>query len=482
MDLDAATTHMEKDQEGEDASSDSILDYIATLEIKTTLYEDVFTAVSVFRSLPPLAQNVVMRMLWLPNGVKSDIIKAWFKPQLQTQTQQKVGNLSNRHLPNPHPHTMHRLERLNLLSYDDDNDTYNVEPKFRASLRKYILNDSPITQASHDKNPPDNKTIASHARKSWEKLLRFLIDNDEEDEMDTDTKGSRDEGLEKVLLFSGLIEKFEERTRITPKGFSFLFLPHRKQVWTFLLGYVKYISKLQGNKRVAEQDTLRMLFKLSHLSLGEGYPTKQLSDAERRVLMTLRPFGFVYQEKDSSSRYYPTALATSLASMEDTLRDTLGQTHGRIVVETTFRIVAYTVSEIQIKLLSKFVRMDYRLPNVVIGMLTKESVTKALRSGITASGILTYLEQYAHPSMKRNSRKGIALPKPVHDRIRGWQADRERLVTHPAVFLKDFTSVNEYEEVLERARELGGLLLENENRRWLFVTTDCMKKLKFSSR
>lgn len=42
---------------------------------------------------------------------------------------------------------------------------------------------------------------------------------------------------------------------------------------------------------------------------------------------------------------------------------------------------------------------NFRFPNVVVGVLTRDSVRQAFRGGITAEQIISYLEQHAHPSV-----------------------------------------------------------------------------------
>lgn len=41
-----------------------------------------------------------------------------------------------------------------------------------------------------------------------------------------------------------------------------------------------------------------------------------------------------------------------------------------------------------------------RFPNLVVGVLTRDSVRQALRGGITADQIISYLEQHAHPNVR----------------------------------------------------------------------------------
>ena len=90
-------------------------------------------------------------------------------------------------------------------------------------------------------------------------------------------------------------------------------------------------------------------------------------------------------------------------------------------METTFKVYAFTTSAFQLALLSLFVRMDYKLPNMVVGLITKDSIRNALKHGITSKEvcdfavnseltsivnesfceqICLYLEQYAHPQMR----------------------------------------------------------------------------------
>lgn len=75
------------------------------------------------------------------------------------------------------------------------------------------------------------------------------------------------------------------------------------------------------------------------------------------------------------------------------------QDKGHIVVETNYRVYAYTDSNLQVALLALFTELLYRFPNLVVGVLTRDSVRQALRGGITAEQIISYLEQHAHPNV-----------------------------------------------------------------------------------
>ena len=53
---------------------------------------------------------------------------------------------------------------------------------------------------------------------------------------------------------------------------------------------------------------------------------------------------------------------------------------GHVIVETNYRVYAYTSSLVEMEILRLFTRADYRLPNLYVGMLTRESVQNALRA------------------------------------------------------------------------------------------------------
>ena len=47
-------------------------------------------------------------------------------------------------------------------------------------------------------------------------------------------------------------------------------------------------------------------------------------------------------------------------------------------------------------------REDYRFPNLVVGVLTRESLNDAFRKKITAQQIMKFLQTHAHPLCKQN--------------------------------------------------------------------------------
>ena len=63
-----------------------------------------------------------------------------------------------------------------------------------------------------------------------------------------------------------------------------------------------------------------------------------------------------------------------------------------------------------------FCRTDALLPNLYVGMITRESISRALDSGISAEMIIGYLDQHAHPNV---ANKLPCVPSVVTDQVRG---------------------------------------------------------------
>jgi transcription initiation factor TFIIH subunit 4 len=199
---------------------------------------------------------------------------------------------------------------------------------------------------------------------------------------------------------------------------------------------------------MSETEVLSFLFMLGSLELGQDYTTSTLSPTQLQMLDDLSAMGIVYRSSKESRTFYPTRLATTLTSDSGALLgsdiattakpDTSkAQNKGFIIVETNYRLYAYTNSLIQIAILSLFTKLQHRFPNLVSGKLTKESVHRAVQSGITSAQIISYLTTYAHPQMQKNN---PPLPPTVMDQIRLWEYEGERVEVTNGYLMREFGS------------------------------------------
>ena len=159
-----------------------------------------------------------------------------------------------------------------------------------------------------------------------------------------------------------------------------------------------------------------------------------------------------------------------------------------IIIETNYRIYAYTSSPLQIAVLSLFTTFHMCFPGMVTGRLTRESIRRAISYGITADQIVKYLDSHAHEEMRRqeSAMKRTVLPPTVVDQIKLWQLENDRIQTTPGFLFKDFESPEDYLAIANYAEEVGVSAWRDDAREMFFAKKhepirDFMKSRKKAS-
>ena len=230
-------------------------------------------------------------------------------------------------------------------------------------------------------------------------------------------------------------------------------------------------------------DVLSFLFTLGSLELGISYSTSNLTPTQQQMLDDLSDFGLVYRRSPNEERYYPTRLATTLTSdapalpnnsLTATTTSLSGATSeaaqnekGYIILETNYRLYAYTSSPLLISILSLFSTLHTRYPNLVTAKVTKTSVQNAISAGITSDQIITYLTTHAHPILRSHT---PVLPPTVVDQIRLWQIEGERMTAWKGYLIRGLDSTEEYEKAVQYAEALGVLRKEFRSKGSFFVS------------
>lgn len=256
------------------------------------------------------------------------------------------------------------------------------------------------------------------------------------------------------------------------EGFQFLLMDTEDQVWYFIL---QYLSTVEG-RGISLVECLQFIFQLSFLTLGKDYSIKGMSQPLLVFLQHLREFGLVYQRKRRSGRFYPTRLAIGLASglkELDANKELTGskdeeQDQGYIIVETNYRVYAYTDSPLQVALISLFCDLSYRFPNLVVATLSRESVRQALKGGITSAQITHFLKTRSH-RVVADREEGI-IPMTVSDQLHLWEKERDRFKMTESVLYSQFQTHADFEMLRNYANDMHVLLFENPQRRLMVVS------------
>lgn len=420
-----------------------------------------------------------MAMLYMPTSFPAAHLETWFKPGAKREREHSIF-------------TLQRLHILDSTLEADRSTSYSLSPGFQRSLRHALEGSgnggsfgvSATSEESSGERRVSIEFLDEHAKAQWETILFYMVGG----AAGVDVKSDVGPGTKKLLHAGDLVRTFHGSPRITKEGFTFVLQETNAQVWNLLIVYLKMVNDVSGrtlsesdckftNGRqlgMNETDVLSFLFMLGSLELGQDYSTSTLSETQLQMLDDLSAMGIVYRSSKNAKVFYPTRLATTLTSDSgglstsgDAGASNSSANQGFIIIETNYRLYAYTNSLIQIAIISLFCKLQHRFPNLISGKLTKESVHRAVSQGITSQQIISYLTTYAHPQMQKNK---TFIPPTVMDQIRLWEYEGERVETTNGYLMREFGSQAEYADVLNYADALGVLVWKNDEKRTFFVS------------
>jgi transcription initiation factor TFIIH subunit 4 len=239
---------------------------------------------------------------------------------------------------------------------------------------------------------------------------------------------------------------------------------------------------------------LSFLLHLHFLTLGKAYQLRNQENENvnviQKFLNDLHYLGIVYVPLETESHvvtYYSTPLANQLLCSDDTNRSislsstsTLQQRE-HIIVETNFHLYAYEPTRVTEHLLTLFATLTYRLPNLLVARLTRQSVQRAFRQfGLTAEQILSFLHRNAHIQCRKqlHLRGGVVVPESVAEQLRHWENERKRIVVERGVLYDGFSSSQTFSLVETYAQQLAVLLYSNPLKRQLVVNQSAHEVIK----
>lgn len=401
-----------------------------------------------------------MALLYISRPMPVTDLEAWVRPDGRLERDNAIDLLE-------------RLHILTATTKPGKPRAYTLTNPFAASLRLALTGGGNHKSfgVPSDISDDDHVTIPEldeFARRQWEGVLGYMVGSTGIDLANNGVELSP--GVQHLLKQGGLVETRGRRVEITQDGFAFILQEVNAQVWTMLILYLQNAEALNMD----EVDVLSFLFTLGSLELGLPYSKANLTPTQSQMLQDLTDFGIIHQTSPSSSHFHPTRLATTLTSDANGLRSSSLASSGSdstkagfIVIETNYRIYAYTSSSLQIAILQLFTRLLTRYPNMLAGKITRESIRRAVAMGITSDQIISYLTTHAHPQMLK---KQPILPATVVDQIRLWQLEGDRMKATPGYLFKDFNTQGDFEAPCRYAEEIGVLVWKSEGQRKFFVT------------
>ncbi|KHJ94280.1 transcription factor Tfb2 [Oesophagostomum dentatum] len=200
------------------SSGNLFLDFVCTLsnEDRSYLYAQPGCSLFVFRMLPNVAQQVVIKMIWNSN----------VSPAMSHDTSSELESSEK------------LLVKLGLITGNG-----NLHPSFRQSyLRAIMLGTQKCTKISpvevDPKRRQNEKELGKKAGERWECILRYLALPSDKN-MNSVSSTTRE-----LFSAAGFTSDNEGSAdlEITSSGFQFLLLSPVQQLWTYMIGIKKLIS------------------------------------------------------------------------------------------------------------------------------------------------------------------------------------------------------------------------------------------------
>ncbi|EKX74165.1 conserved hypothetical protein [Theileria equi strain WA] len=183
-------------------------------------------------------------------------------------------------------------------------------------------------------------------------------------------------------------------------------------------------------------DSLLLLLSLSQARPGDSFSTKSLTKSQFRILRLLYELGIVYYKSIKGPFYVldlsfivgPKNLVPSNSplSVHTSISFTSEYLPSKIIVQSNFKVYVYTVNNLQFDILNILCEVQARTPNMVVGVLTRESAQRAFKSGITSHEIIRFF----------SSTNTSTFPENVIRQLRMWEAERNRVELSPAILIK----------------------------------------------
>ena len=364
------------------------------------LYLDKYACLGLLRLLPQKDQLVILQLLFLNNPTKRHVDKY--------------------------------LKRLHIISGDQ---LVTLTTLFKDNLREMIVYPKLIQPLESDVDSAND-----HAQAQLNNILQSLVNSST-----AHMKKSILKIMRQALLFS--------KDSITNKGFQFLLQTTTWQYWILIQEYLKLVVTEMNLDLLA---VIQFIFKLTLLEVGKGYDLLKMTPTQKVILDDFHTLGLCYI---NNNLFYPTQFTACLVK-EIAHTSTASKF---IIIETNFKIYAYTTSELQKSILKLFINVKTVFKNMIAGQLTRDSVKTALDCGITAEQIIDYLMTHCHVLMKHT------LPINIKDQLHLWENERDRVHSTTGFLYSDFANLQLFQGTLNYAQKLNVLLWHNEVDRFMFI-------------
>ena len=443
---------------------DSVFEFIKsqTGNQKDKLYQSSWACKAIFQSLSSLSKIYVMRLLFIEKSIETYELLDWIKVNNNDLHQKSLDELL---LLRIFIETISSSSNSNNNNDDDDviyigDNIINKHKALSSITMNKIFQDnfkiticSPIEPWSNISLKPDKFNITSDildnfSLDKWNEVLKTLVNLTPSTNNNTNKIVKVFDGSNKDTAIFNFLEKANlincgkdginsRKIIVTSEGKSFLLKDYQSQVWTFVSQVIKGWSN--------QEDALTLLFMLSYCEFGKSYAFDALTKSQRQLIYELYTFGIIYtRDITVSSRFYPTRIAINMIFQRDKSSSSntsfnhpskmlnAHKSDMKIIVQTNNQVVAYVSNELHIAMLKMFIDIQIRMPNMILGRITRSRIKEAYEMGIDSKQIMEFLSVHAHPIV---ANKDPIIPSNISDQLLIWEAERERVRDEEAIVI-----------------------------------------------
>ena len=442
-------------------------------ETRDLLLSSPLSCQALLASLSPLAKQYALRCVF-PGEASEASVAGW--------TSEKKGARTR------HAGAIRELNDLGIWTKHGPDGTYRLQESFAAQMRA-ILETGLTTIWSEPPEPlrpqlPTRSEVKGHASSCWESLLLLLAGED-------DAAAAVAEGVAPLALEIGEpIDVLEVLSRVsllaegesavsggssgsstmktTRSGYRFLLKAPDDQIWTVLDELLRAQYDLHRDEGAA---ALQFLLQLGFCEEGQVCALQGFAEPELKAVSALSQLGLLYPFRSQDGRHWilPTHLSNLLVCGDKELVESISSSGEGIIVETNYRVYAYTSSVLQRKVLELFVTQEYIMPNLFVGRLTRESCCAAFEAGIDAEAIIDYLRRNVHIEAVKARTHVPTVPETVADSVRLWQEESKRMQMIPAALYESFGSDELFLATVKHAQDLKALIWSNPDKQRVAV-------------
>ncbi len=398
------------------------------------VYSDSDVVLSVFRQLGALEKALVGRLLLLDRSIKESLLMHWAV------------------VPGSMSAAVRQLSDLSIIKHESRDNAgeqlFDMEPNFRKTLHHAISSMGivdPITILVHCQKSltgTSQKFFFQHAPQvplgvsKWHSLLERIISPTTSVQSPTD--------IDRVISRLGF-----GAYPPPPNAYKFVLSDTCSQLWTLISEFFSVIETTTPQALSIEAMALCLRLVVGVMiqtHITESFICTTLG-SESDLTILSRTLGFLedldvikrsrsVSPRTSSAIEFtigPVAsgLARQVTSVSDKNLSNL-LVGAQLIVDSNMHVTAYTQSNLQNKLIGLFCSMQRMLcGKFLVGILTRESVQRAIEAGVSSDTICNFLAANLH------SKCGQSLPQNVVNQLRIWESDypRNRIKMEPVVVL-----------------------------------------------